>query len=90
MEQEWFDLDDRDFIEMVVLVFSRVKAETEKAWLISFPKFEHWFPKSQCRMSHTGDMILVPKWLYKKMLQPKVEVSDGERLESGEFGSERP
>lgn len=49
-----------------------IKAETEKAWLISNKSFDSsWFPKSQCRLTPEKELI-VAGWLYEHKLQEQI------------------
>lgn len=58
--------------EIITLSFNRIKAETEKAWLIYFNKHhEYWVPKSQCGLTLEDHELIVPMWLLDKWNEGK-------------------
>ena len=53
--------------ELVQVEYARLISETEKARLLEFPDLtEHWFPKSQCAVSPSGEYggyLQAPEWM---------------------------
>jgi len=61
-------MDDYEFMQdsddFTIIEYSRIKSETDKAWLLILDDGEReWFPKSVCVLDKENFEIEVPMWL---------------------------
>lgn len=46
--------------------YAEMKAETDRAWLLTVENEDIWFPKSQCEVDTKRKTIDVPNWIARQ------------------------